>query len=228
MESTAFICNLQHFSIYSAGYLKNFYETLINREDSGVQSVIKLSLNTLVQNLQNSEVSQWTYASVIRALIAPIVFLGIFFRNRKILFEEFSVSFPSIFLSIIGTYGWFWVLTPFKYIRQSTHFVLIVIFTSLYIILFSKKIDELNRLLLSANISLFLSEIRLILIFNIVIFLYYFLSEKYKKIINIEFILIIFFVLNLVNMNIEVQEKNKSETDISTTALTIALEKLMN
>ncbi|OUX18473.1 MAG: hypothetical protein CBE17_01865 [Gammaproteobacteria bacterium TMED257] len=196
-------------------YLNNFFGTLANREDSGVQSVYKLSLNTIIENLQKSEVSQWTYASILRAAVAPILFLGIYFRNKERLFNELGVSFTSVFLGIVGTYGWFWALTPFKYIRQSTHFVLIVVFLSFYIILFTTSLDKLYKLLLLVNISLFLSDIKLVLVFNVVIFLYYFSLQNLKDIVSVEFVLIIFLVLNLVNMNLEVQEKDKFDYEFN-------------
>ena len=59
-------------------YLNNFFGTLANREDSGVQSVYKLSLNTIIENLQKSEVSQWTYASILRAAVANTFFRNLF------------------------------------------------------------------------------------------------------------------------------------------------------
>ena len=101
-------------------YLNNFFGTLVNREDSGVQSALNFSFNTIYENLQKSEVPQWTPASVIRAALTPIIFLFIYFKNRNLFFKEFGVSFTSVLFGIIGTYVWFWVLTPFKYIRQST------------------------------------------------------------------------------------------------------------
>ena len=55
-------------------YLNNFFGTLVNREDSGVQSALNFSFNTIYENLQKSEVPQWTPASVIRAALTPIIF----------------------------------------------------------------------------------------------------------------------------------------------------------
>ena len=162
-------------------YLNNFFGTLVNREDSGVQSALNFSFNTIYENLQKSEVPQWTPASVIRAALTPIIFLFIYFKNRNLFFKEFGVSFTSVLFGIIGTYVWFWVLTPFKYIRQSTHFVLIVIFVSLYIFLFSSGISKFYKFLLLANISLFLSDLKIIIAFNLVIFLYFILNEKQKE-----------------------------------------------
>ena len=36
-----------------SSYLNNFFGTLINREDSGVQSALNFSINTIYENLQN-------------------------------------------------------------------------------------------------------------------------------------------------------------------------------
>ena len=65
------------------------------------------------------------------------------------------------------------------------------------------------------NISLFLSDIKLVLVFNVVIFLYYFSLQNLKDIVSVEFVLIIFLVLNLVNMNLEVQEKDKFDYEFN-------------
>lgn len=189
-------------------YLNNFFGTLVNREDSGVQSALNFSFNTIYENLQKSEVPQWTPASVIRAALTPIIFLFIYFKNRNLFFKEFGVSFTSVLFGIIGTYVWFWVLTPFKYIRQSTHFVLIVIFVSLYIFLFSSGISKFYKFLLLANISLFLSDIKIIIAFNLVTFLYFILNEKQKAIFNLEVVVIFFLIINLINMNLELREKD--------------------
>ena len=189
-------------------YLNNFFGTLVNREDSGVQSALNFSFNTIYENLQKSEVPQWTPASVIRAALTPIIFLFIYIKNRNLFFKEFGVSFTSVLFGIIGTYVWFWVLTPFKYIRQSTHFVLIVIFVSLYIFLFSSGISKFYKFLLLANISLFLSDLKIIIAFNLVIFLYFILNEKQKGIFNLEVVLIFFLIINLINMNLELREKD--------------------
>ena len=189
-------------------YLNNFFGTLVNREDSGVQSALNFSFNTIYENLQKSEVPQWTPASVIRAALTPIICLFIYFKNRNLFFKEFGVSFTSVLFGIIGTYVWFWVLTPFKYIRQSTHFVLIVIFVSLYIFLFSSGISKFYKFLLLANISLFLSDLKIIIAFNLVIFLYFILNEKQKGIFNLEVVLIFFLIINLINMNLELREKD--------------------
>ena len=189
-------------------FLNNFFGTLVNREDSGVQSALNFSFNTIYENLQKSEVPQWTPASVIRAALTPIIFLFIYFKNRNLFFKEFGVSFTSVLLGIIGTYAWFWILTPFKYIRQSTHFVLIVIFVSLYIFLFSSGISKFYKFLLLANISLFLSDLKIIIAFNLVIFLYFILKEKQKGIFNLEVVVIFFLIINLINMNLELREKD--------------------
>lgn len=190
-------------------YLNNFFGTLVNREDSGVQSALNFSFDTIYENLQKSEVSQWTPASVIRAALTPLIFLFIYFKNKNLFFKEFGVSFTSVLLAIIGTYAWFWVLTPFKYIRQSTHFVLITIFISLYIFLFSSGVSKFYKFLLLANISLFLSDLKIVIAFNLVMFLYFILKEKQKAIFNPEVVVIFFLIINLINMNLELREKEK-------------------
>ena len=210
---TPFLCwyTLMYFKIGIEDflyYLNNFFGTLVNREDSGVQSALNFSFNTIYENLQKSEVPQWTPASVIRAALTPIIFLFIYFKNRNLFFKEFGVSFTSVLFGIIGTYVWFWVLTPFKYIRQSTHFVLIVIFVSLYIFLFSSGISKFYKFLLLANISLFLSDIKIIIAFTLVTFLYFILNEKQKAIFNLEVVVIFFLIINLINMNLELREKD--------------------
>ncbi len=192
-----------------SSYLNNFFGTLINREDSGVQSALNFSINTIYENLQKSEVSQWTTASVIRAALTPLVFLFVYFKNRLLFYREFGVSFTSVLLGIMGTYTWFWVLTPFKYIRQSTHFVLIVIFISLYLFLFSNRLSKSYKYLLLVNISFFLSDLSIVIAFNIGILLYFIFNKKQKLIFNSELVLIIFLIINLINMNLETAEKDK-------------------
>ena len=200
-------------------YLNNFFGTLVNREDSGVQSALNFSYNTIYENLQKSEVSSWTPASVIRAALTPLIFLFIYYKNKTLFLKEFRVSFTSMLFAIMGTYAWFWVLTPFKYIRQSTHFVLIVIFTSLYIFLFSSGVSKFYKFLLLANISFFLSDLKIVIAFNLVLFLYFILKVKQKAVFNPEVVVIFFLILNLINMNLELREKDKYNLEFNSCEL---------
>jgi len=186
----------------------NFFGTLVNREDSGVQSALNFGFSTIYENLQKSEVPKWAPASVIRAALTPLFFLFIYFKNRILFLEEFGVSFTSLMLTMMGTYTWFWVLTPFKYIRQSTHFVLFVIFISFYIFLFSSGVSRYYKFLLLINISFFLSDLKIVIAFDIVIFLYFIFKDKQKTIVNLEIVVIFFLILNLINMNFELREKD--------------------
>ena len=86
---------------------------------------------------------------------------------------------------------------------------MIVIFVSLYIFLFSSGISKFYKFLLLANISLFLSDLKIIIAFNLVIFLYFIFNKKQKLIFNSELVLIIFLIINLINKNLETAEKDK-------------------
>jgi len=200
-------------------YLNNFFGTLLNREDSGVQSALNFSFNTIYDNLQKSEVPNWTPASVIRAALTPLIFLFIYFKNKSLFLKEFGISFTSVLFSIIGTYAWFWVLTPFKYIRQSTHFVLIVIFISIYLFLFSYGISNFYKFLLLLNISFFLSDLKIVIAFNLIIFWYFILKEKQKPVFNLETVVIFLLIINLLNMNLELRAKDKFNLEFNSCKL---------
>ena len=196
-------------------YLNEFFGTLFVREDSGVQSAFNLTYNTFIYNLNNSEVASWTTASLLRAAFSPILFLIIYFQNRDYLEDKLNVSFVSVFVGISGTYLWFWILSPPKFIRQSTHFVLLVIFVSLYIFLYTDLKNKYYKFLILFNLSLFFSDLRLILAFNLFTGIYYFiLNEKIKNLFDIKLFFVVFLVLNLLNINFEVNSKDTFNLDL--------------
>ena len=195
-------------------YFQEFIGTLVNRPDSGVQSVSTFGIATVIDNFINSEAKNWTTASILRTTLAPAILLFVTFKDRINIKKQFGLKYSSILLSIIGTFAWFWLLTPFKYIRQSTHFVLIVIFISFYLLLYSYKLRNIHKVLLLINLSLFLSDIKLIILFNILVIIYYLNTPlKIKDSFSIESLVIFLFVINLLNMNIEVNTKDTFNTN---------------
>ena len=82
----------------------------------------------------------------IRIGIIPILGSLLILKNRKILDLKFGYVTIPIFLSLISTYLWFWILNPLKWMRYSQHFTAIIIFLLLYLIIFDifeKKYDFL-------------------------------------------------------------------------------------
>ena len=78
----------------------------------------------------------------IRIGIIPILGSLLILKNRKILDLKFGYVTIPIFLSLISTYLWFWILNPLKWMRYSQHFTAIIIFLLLYLIIFDMTDQE--------------------------------------------------------------------------------------
>ena len=180
-------------------YINEFVQFIYVFENSGFESARKISWELILQQVNESEVAVWSEASILRILIAPLIFGVIVYRNRKEINATLNINFIPILFSVYSTYAWFWGLSPLKYMRHTKHFTLIIIFFLFYFLVAKSTKNNFDKLLIFSLITIYFSDMFLIVISNLIIYLLYFLHLTpitKNKIMNTLFI--IFLITNLV------------------------------
>ena len=139
---------LIQFTYNDGGLIKYFFDLYYFVGDSNASGIENdnFSLISFKQAILLSEYSQWNIYEKIRIGIIPILGSLLILKNKKILDLKFGYVTIPIFLSLISTYLWFWILNPLKWMRYSQHFIVIIIILLLYLIIFDifeKKYDFL-------------------------------------------------------------------------------------
>jgi hypothetical protein len=191
----------------SLGLKQGFYSLFdiflyhLFHEGSGVDS---FSFKNILYLIQQTEVSQWSVASYLRILIAPVVFYLYIVRNYKILSTKFDHLIIPLLISNFGTYLWFWIISPKKYMRYSHHFIVPIIFFTIIFLITNVDKDKLDYIILLGTLSLFLSSPFIMLVFVLIGL------NLNKK--NILYFLIIFMTLN--NLNLIYENRNKNSVNL--------------
>ena len=113
-------------------------------------------------------------------MIAPFLFFIILFRNKSNVINFFgNILYPLAF-STIGTYIWFWILSPTKWMRYSQHFIVVVLISILYFINFEIIKTKFDLFLISSILFLYIDNQKSLILFGI-LSLFYFLFILKKQ-----------------------------------------------
>lgn len=165
---------------YQGGNLQNYivdlFNLISNHQSSGIsrdQNIFSLS------NFNTSEASSWNNYELIRILIAPILFFIILFRNKSSVINFFgNILYPLAF-STIGTYIWFWILSPTKWMRYSQHFIVVVLISILYFINFEIIITKIDLFFVLSTLFLYIDNQKSLIVLGISLLFYFlFISKK--------------------------------------------------
>jgi len=170
-------------------------------EGSGVDS---FSFKNILYLIQQTEVSQWSVASYLRIMIAPIAFYLYIVKNYKILSTKFDHLIIPLLFSNFGTFLWFWIISPKKYMRYSHHFIVPIIFFTIIFLITNIDKNNLDYIILLGILSLFLSSPIIMAIFVLIGF------NLNKK--NILYFLIVFMTLN--NLNLIYENRNTNSINL--------------
>ncbi|MAV60932.1 MAG: hypothetical protein CMQ83_01045 [Gammaproteobacteria bacterium] len=190
---------------FSDGF-KNIFDMFfyhLFHEGSGLNN---FNLASVVELVKSSEVANWSNASLVRILLVPILFNFFLLKNRKLLNEKYIYLIYPLIYSNLFTYAWFWLSSPKKYIRYSQHFIVLVVFFSIYFLLSRLKISKFDKVILVLIISTFFSSEILILLFFITSLLFIFKNIKISS-----SLLIWFLILNNFNILFENNTKDIQE-----------------
>ncbi len=208
---------LIQFTYNDGGLIKYFLDLYYFVGDSNASGIENdnFSLTSLKQAILLSEYSQWNIYEKIRIGIIPILGSLLILKNRKILDLKFGYVTIPIFLSLISTYLWFWILNPLKWMRYSQHFTAIIIFLLLYLIIFDifeKKYDFLAG---SCLLILYLDNTKKYLIyFLILITVSYFIKNT-----NVFKASLIYIVAILITLDITAGVIRKGFREVSSLEL---------
>ena len=145
-------------------------------------------------NIALSEISDWSYTTLARVVIIPIMFS--LFLVFKYLMKKNSLVELTISIIIMINYLYFFLFSYQKYLRYSQIFLVITIYYILFLLSSEKNLHSYEKLILIFFLSFyFSSEVLMISLIMVT-----FLSFRKKSIFNFLFI---FLLLNILNLQYE-------------------------
>ena len=167
-----FLIPIHYF--YHAGNLYNyaidFYDLIVSHKGSGLNSLNQ----NIFEKISNSEFSEWNLLTKYRILCTPLFFLFFIFRLKAQIKSSDSNLYVHMFSSVSILYIWFWIISETKWIRYSQHFMVLVIFFTLYVLCNKNiKLNKYDELLIFIILTPLLSTMLLFFlsIFVIIILL---------------------------------------------------------
>jgi hypothetical protein len=145
-------------------------------------------------NIAISEIADWSYATIIRTSIVPLIFS--LFLLFKFLLKRNSKTDLSVSIIIIINYFYFYLFSYQKYLRYSQIFLVITIFYLLYLLSNEENLLIFEKFIFILFLSFYLSS-ELLIFFLILCSI---LSYKKKSMFTLLFI---FLLMNIVNLQYE-------------------------
>ncbi len=157
-------------------------------------------------NIFMSEIADWSYATIIRVVLIPIIFsLYLLF---KYLLKKNSKMDLCVSLVIIINYLYFYLFSYQKYLRYSQIFLVMTVFYLLYLLSNEENLSNFEKSLSVLLLSFYFSSTVLI----IFLILYLILSARRRQI----FIpLFTFLLLNILNLQYESRNYINNNLNIS-------------
>ena len=186
------------------GYLTKFITFLFGHGLSKPDSSLSF-IEEIRNNIVLSEITDWSYATIIRVVIVPVVF-SLFLLFRLSLKKSSNIDL-SISAVIIVNYLYFYIFSYQKYLRYSQIFLVITIYFLLYFLSNEETLTNFEKVTFISLLSFYLSsEILIILLIIYSIFSYG------KKPIFIS--IFTFLILNIANLQYESSTYVKNNLNI--------------
>ena len=198
---------------YAQGNLLDFFQDTLNfilkdSEASGLSIFSQFSLQNIKASILGSEYQYWNQYEKLRLSIVPLITIILIFRNRTSLNRSFGPIALPLISSIVLHILWFWLLSPLKWMRYSQHYMIVVVVTLFYMLLFNVYTKKLDFLVGCLAIGLLLdnSESNFILLFVLLIIsVFLYKGQLWRNISKI--ILVSVIILDLSNA-ISLNESN--------------------
>ena len=198
---------------YAQGNLLDFFQDTLNfilkdSEASGLSIFSQFSLQNIKASILGSEYQYWNQHEKLRLSIVPLITIILIFRNRTSLNRSFGPIALPLISSIVLHILWFWLLSPLKWMRYSQHYMIVVVVTLFYMLLFNVYTKKLDFLVGCLAIGLLLdnSESNFILLFVLLIIsVFLYKGQLWRNISKI--ILVSVIILDLSNA-ISLNESN--------------------
>lgn len=206
------------FSEYNLDqYLIEYFEHYFKHPSGGE---VNFSIKAIIDNFNNSEVSTWGVADILRVLVSPIIFIFVFYRSEKIHISnklgKLQIIFPLLFI-----FGWFWLLSPAKSIIYSGLFTTYILILNSYILIFSRYTNKINLFASLLIFSFYLSSIYIVGIYIFLTFLIINIKDTIKSRAVFVSFLLVFLLLNQVNTIIEISNMPTYEIDLSSCKISL-------
>ena len=186
------------------GYLTKFITFLFGHGLSKPDGSLSF-IEEIRNNIVLSEITDWSYATIIRVVIVPVVF-SLFLLFRYSLKKSSNIDL-SISAVIIINYLYFYIFSYQKYLRYSQIFLVITIYFLLYFLSNEETLKNFEKVTFISLLSFYLSsEILIVLLIIYSIFSYG------KKPIFIS--IFTFLILNIANLQYESSTYVKNNLNI--------------
>ena len=183
------------FKLGNEGYINYLisYKSFLFSQGVG-NTILNTNFMNFIQFIIKSEISEWTAATLLRAVIVPFVLFLILFKMRKnsnFLIQNFQ-------LIILINYVYFFLFSQYKWIRYAQPFLIFTIFLILYIVTVDQRTSFNIKFLTLILLLLFLSSDLLIILGLLSLSLTRLKNLKINF--NLSLILIFLLSLNILNL----------------------------
>tara|TARA_X000001036_G_scaffold439925_1_gene493139 strand:+ start:3791 stop:5479 length:1689 start_codon:yes stop_codon:yes gene_type:complete len=189
-------------------YLSDQISFITNHQSSGISDESDNFVINFLSSLEVSEFSSWNIYDKSRLLFIPLLFSVFIYRNRDNINDKFgNIAIPLI-SSNLFIFTWFWLLNSTKWIRHTQHFIVPIIFVSLYIISSSITINKFDIAIFFSILFLFINNNKNLIYYSLFFILIFTIFAK-KEIITPVLKLTLLIVL-LLDIAIPYFEKEKA------------------
>tara|TARA_B100001094_G_scaffold267093_1_gene270216 strand:- start:176 stop:1111 length:936 start_codon:yes stop_codon:yes gene_type:complete len=183
------LVSFQYENGNTINYIQDLFSLILDHQSSGFESTETIS-----------EIVMWNNYDFVRILIVPLLFIYIVINNKKQLDDKFGKISFAIALSTAGSYLWFWILSPTKWMRYSQHFTIVLIISLIYMITFKIIRSDIDLFLVFLSLGLHIDNSKiLILMFILSSFCFIFLQNKFENysILKVLIVLLIFIDITI-------------------------------
>ena len=183
------------FKLGNEGYINYLisYKSFLFSQGVG-NTILNTNFMNFIQFIIKSEISEWTAATLLRAVIVPFVLFLILFKmrkNRNFLIQNFQ-------LIILINYVYFFLFSQYKWIRYAQPLLIFTIYLILYIVTVDQRTSFNIKILTFILFLLFLSSELLIILGLLSLSLTRLKNLKINF--NLSLILIFLLSLNILNL----------------------------
>ena len=181
------LVSLQYKNGNAVDYIQDLFSLVLGHQSVGFESTEALS-----------EIVMWNNFDFVRILIIPLLFIYLVINNKKLLDAKFGKISLAIALSTAGSYLWFWILSPTKWMRYSQHFTIVIVISLIYMITFKIVESDIDLFLVFLSLGLFIDNSKiLILIFILFSFYFIFLQNKFENYTTLKALLILLIFIDI-------------------------------
>jgi len=181
------LVSLQYKNGNTVDYIQDLFSLVLGHQSVGFESTETLS-----------EIVMWNNYDFVRILIVPLIFIYLVINNKKLLDAKFGEISMALALSTAGSYLWFWILSPTKWMRYSQHFTIVIIVSLIYMITFKIIGSDIDLFLAFLSLGLFIDNSKILVLIFILFSLYFiFLHNKFENYTTLKALLVLLIFIDI-------------------------------